>query len=195
MVAGAALRAGNAESQRSRQSQILRVEPLRSFRAIEVRANSSPAELIASRRLSQSLSNIFIVTVADLIRQMFSKKLLVDIHTHVYLPRYATFLRSRTAVPRIFSRTDDTGRSEERLLILDNEPSGGRPVGAQVSRFIGRNRKQILTQMLSVLGQRRKAQVHGQTWDRHLSSQVMAGTSFLVTPLISPVTIAQPIRG
>ncbi|KAI0346798.1 amidohydrolase 2 [Trametopsis cervina] len=62
---------------------------------------------------------------------MAAKRLLVDIHTHVYLPRYASFLRSRTAAPRIFSRTNDSGESEERLLILDNEPDVGRPIGAQ----------------------------------------------------------------
>ena len=61
-----------------------------------------------------------------------SMKILVDVHTHVYLPRYAAFLRSRTHVPRIFTRTNEAGQQEERLLILDNEPSGGRPVGAQV---------------------------------------------------------------
>lgn len=59
---------------------------------------------------------------------MAAKKLLVDIHTHVYLPRYASVLRSRTTVP--FIRTDTTTQ-QERLLILDHEPSGGRPVGAQ----------------------------------------------------------------
>ncbi|KAL4242500.1 metallo-dependent hydrolases superfamily protein [Abortiporus biennis] len=62
---------------------------------------------------------------------MATQRLLVDIHTHVYLPRYAAFLRTRTTVPRIFSRTSPTGQQEERLVILDNEPSGGRPVGAQ----------------------------------------------------------------
>ena len=61
------------------------------------------------------------------------QKLLVDIHTHVYLPRYAAFLRSRTQVPRIFSRTNSAAQSEERLLILENEPSEGRPIGPQVS--------------------------------------------------------------
>ncbi|TFY77957.1 hypothetical protein EWM64_g6060 [Hericium alpestre] len=58
-------------------------------------------------------------------------KLLVDIHTHVYLPRYASVLRSREVAPRILSRTTASGQTEERLLILDNEPSGGRPVGPQ----------------------------------------------------------------
>lgn len=64
---------------------------------------------------------------------MSAQRLLVDIHTHVYLPRYAAFLRSRTSVPRIFTRTSpESGKPEERLLILDDEPSGGRPIGAQV---------------------------------------------------------------
>jgi aminocarboxymuconate-semialdehyde decarboxylase len=61
-----------------------------------------------------------------------SLKLLVDVHTHVYLPRYASVLRSRTSVPRILSRSTPEGKTEERLVILDHEPSGGRPVGAQV---------------------------------------------------------------
>ncbi|KAF9464359.1 hypothetical protein BDZ94DRAFT_1216363 [Collybia nuda] len=62
---------------------------------------------------------------------MASRKLLVDIHTHVYLPRYASLLRTRTSVPFIRSSTTRDGKSEERLLILDHEPSGGRPVGPQ----------------------------------------------------------------
>ncbi|EPQ59017.1 amidohydrolase 2 [Gloeophyllum trabeum ATCC 11539] len=61
-----------------------------------------------------------------------TRKLLVDVHTHVYLPRYASLLRSRSAAPRILSRpTADGAGTEERLVILDNEPSGGRPVGPQ----------------------------------------------------------------
>ena len=67
---------------------------------------------------------------------MTAQRLLVDIHTHVYLPRYASFLRSRTLAPRIFSRISPTGAKEERLLILDDEPSGGRPIGAQVRPFL-----------------------------------------------------------
>ncbi|KAH9927170.1 amidohydrolase 2 [Epithele typhae] len=62
---------------------------------------------------------------------MAAGKLLIDVHTHVYLPRYAAFLRSRTDVPRIFTRTSPEGQPEERLLILDDEPPTGRPVGAQ----------------------------------------------------------------
>ncbi|KXN89609.1 2-amino-3-carboxymuconate-6-semialdehyde decarboxylase [Leucoagaricus sp. SymC.cos] len=59
---------------------------------------------------------------------MVAKKLLVDIHTHVYLPRYASVLRSRSNVPFICT---DPSTQQERLLILDHEPSGGRPVGPQ----------------------------------------------------------------
>lgn len=58
------------------------------------------------------------------------KQLLVDIHTHCYLPRYAAFLRSRSNVPKIFS-----SGVHERLLILDDEPSTGRPVGPQVRLY------------------------------------------------------------
>jgi hypothetical protein len=61
-----------------------------------------------------------------------SYKLLVDIHSHVYLPRYVSYLRSRSNVPRIFSRASNEGKQEDRLLILNDEPSGGRPVGSQV---------------------------------------------------------------
>ena len=57
---------------------------------------------------------------------MATRKMLVDIHTHVYLPRYAGVLRSRSVVPRIVQRGN-----EERLVIFENEPSSGRPVGAQ----------------------------------------------------------------
>ncbi|CCM05562.1 uncharacterized protein FIBRA_07789 [Fibroporia radiculosa] len=60
-----------------------------------------------------------------------SHRLLVDIHTHVYLPRYAAFLRARSNAPRIFTRENAEGKTEERLLILDGEPSGGRPMGPQ----------------------------------------------------------------
>ncbi|ETW83749.1 hypothetical protein HETIRDRAFT_432845 [Heterobasidion irregulare TC 32-1] len=62
---------------------------------------------------------------------MALSRLVVDIHTHVYLPRYASVLRSRTAAPRILSRTTPAGLAEDRLVILDDEPSGGRPVGPQ----------------------------------------------------------------
>lgn len=52
----------------------------------------------------------------------------IDVHTHVYLPRYINLLRARTAVPRIFTKNNS-----ERLVILPNEDSGstsnGRPIG------------------------------------------------------------------
>lgn len=62
---------------------------------------------------------------------MATSKLIVDIHTHGYLPRYAAMLRSRATVPRIVPLKTSAGVVEERLLILDHEPSEGRPVGAQ----------------------------------------------------------------
>jgi predicted TIM-barrel fold metal-dependent hydrolase len=55
---------------------------------------------------------------------------IVDVHTHVYLPRYAAELRARTSAPRILNWTNGV-KTEERLLILDGEPSGGRPIGPQ----------------------------------------------------------------
>ncbi|KAJ3935030.1 MAG: amidohydrolase 2 [Lentinula lateritia] len=60
---------------------------------------------------------------------MASKRLVVDVHTHLYLPRYASLLRKRTDLPKIITRTRDDGQKEERLVILKDEPSGGRPVG------------------------------------------------------------------
>ncbi|KAG7096759.1 hypothetical protein E1B28_004171 [Marasmius oreades] len=57
---------------------------------------------------------------------MATKKFLVDIHTHVYLPRYASLLRSRSSVPKIISLNN-----QERLVILPNESTAGRPVGPQ----------------------------------------------------------------
>lgn len=61
-----------------------------------------------------------------------SRAPIVDIHTHVYLPRYADELRARSSAPRIYRRTDANNQLEERLLILDGEPGVGRPVGPQV---------------------------------------------------------------
>lgn len=60
-----------------------------------------------------------------------ARKLLVDVHTHVYLPRYASVLRQRSTFPRIFEHKTAQGLSEERLVIFDNEPGLGRPVGPQ----------------------------------------------------------------
>ncbi|KIJ56763.1 hypothetical protein M422DRAFT_149977 [Sphaerobolus stellatus SS14] len=58
-------------------------------------------------------------------------RFLVDIHTHVYLPRYVSFLRTRTQVPRISTHIGAGGKEDARLHILPKEPSGGRPVGPQ----------------------------------------------------------------
>lgn len=58
------------------------------------------------------------------LRPTTMNKLLVDIHTHVYLPRYAAMLRARSSAPKIMSWLKD-GKPEDRLLILDDEPSGG----------------------------------------------------------------------
>lgn len=60
-----------------------------------------------------------------------TSRLLIDVHTHVYLPRYANVLRGRSSVPFIRSSLELDGKCNDRLLILDHEPSGGRPVGPQ----------------------------------------------------------------
>ncbi|KAL7409900.1 amidohydrolase 2 [Mrakia frigida] len=64
---------------------------------------------------------------------MSLRPLLVDVHSHVYLPGYAKILRNRTSAPRILTRTGPDGKPDDRLLILDNESAavGGRPVGPQ----------------------------------------------------------------
>jgi aminocarboxymuconate-semialdehyde decarboxylase len=83
---------------------------------------------------------------------MALRKLLVDVHTHVYLPRYVSVLRSRSSAPRIFTRNTPSGQDEDRLLILDDEPSGGRPVGAQVLNNTPHIAKVISSNVLTVLG-------------------------------------------
>jgi aminocarboxymuconate-semialdehyde decarboxylase len=57
----------------------------------------------------------------------------VDVHTHVYLPRYLKMLRKRETVPRIF-----TSGGQDRLIILPGEDedlstSAGRPIGTEYS--------------------------------------------------------------
>ncbi|KAG9317476.1 amidohydrolase 2 [Chiua virens] len=70
--------------------------------------------------------------MAEFSKQTLSTRApIVDIHTHVYLPRYADELRARSSAPRIYSRTGTDDQPEERLLILDGEPGVGRPVGPQ----------------------------------------------------------------
>ena len=60
--------------------------------------------------------------------------LAIDVHTHIYLPRYMDILRSRKIVPRILPGVDEVG--DERYVILpgediDSSTSKGRPVGSE----------------------------------------------------------------
>lgn len=73
---------------------------------------------------------------------------IVDVHTHVYLPQYAAELRARTSAPRILNWTNGV-KTEERLLILDGEPSGGRPVGPQVCLLFQMKYKHIRLEYIS----------------------------------------------
>ena len=64
------------------------------------------------------------------------KHLVVDIHTHIYLPRYIDLLRSRKIVPRIQANVPLSQPFESgRLIILPEEEnlsnpiSAGRPIG------------------------------------------------------------------
>ncbi|CAE6415033.1 unnamed protein product [Rhizoctonia solani] len=56
-----------------------------------------------------------------------ARNMLVDVHTHVYLPRYADLMRARTRAPRIVPSKDGKGES---LIVLEGKDSG-RPVGGQ----------------------------------------------------------------
>ncbi len=56
---------------------------------------------------------------------------LIDVHTHMYLPRYVALLRERRQIPRIVSR-----EKGDRLIILpdedaDTSTSAGRPIGSE----------------------------------------------------------------
>ena len=56
---------------------------------------------------------------------------LIDVHTHMYLPRYVAMLRERRQIPRIVSR-----EKGGRLIILpdedaDTSTSAGRPIGSE----------------------------------------------------------------
>ncbi len=62
---------------------------------------------------------------------MITQRGAIDVHTHVYLPRYRDLLRDRTAVPRIAGNGDDL-----RLIILPGEDAeastaAGRPIGGE----------------------------------------------------------------
>jgi predicted TIM-barrel fold metal-dependent hydrolase len=56
---------------------------------------------------------------------------LIDVHTHIYLPRYVSLLRARRQVPYIVNRG-----AGDRLIILpdeeaDGSTSAGRPIGSE----------------------------------------------------------------
>ncbi|KIK67929.1 hypothetical protein GYMLUDRAFT_36739 [Collybiopsis luxurians FD-317 M1] len=68
---------------------------------------------------------------------MSLRKFIVDVHSHLYLPRYASLLRKRTDLPKIVTRIHN-GSTEDRLVILKDEPSSGRPVGPS---YTDRNEK------------------------------------------------------
>ncbi|KAJ6261906.1 2-amino-3-carboxymuconate-6-semialdehyde decarboxylase [Drechslerella dactyloides] len=64
-----------------------------------------------------------------------SKVTIVDVHTHVYPPRYVSILKSRTTVPYV---RDTTPGQPSRLIILPGEDSpsshstaAGRPIGPE----------------------------------------------------------------
>ncbi|KAF3908574.1 hypothetical protein ABW21_db0208577 [Orbilia brochopaga] len=64
-----------------------------------------------------------------------SKPTIVDVHTHVYPPRYVSILKSRTTVPYV---RDTTPGQPSRLIILPGEDSpssqstaAGRPIGPE----------------------------------------------------------------
>jgi len=91
--------------------------------------------LLHVRRLASRPSSSIILgsrAMSELSIRRVPPSPIVDVHTHVYLPRYAAELRARSLAPRILTRRDADGKSEERLLILDGEPGSGRPVGPQV---------------------------------------------------------------
>ncbi|KAI8809848.1 hypothetical protein BJ742DRAFT_755235 [Cladochytrium replicatum] len=61
-----------------------------------------------------------------------TSRILVDCHTHIYTKRLVSLLRSRTTNPRIHRLTPD---GSEKLAILPQEVSGGRPVGPEYWDF------------------------------------------------------------
>jgi predicted TIM-barrel fold metal-dependent hydrolase len=78
----------------------------------------------------------------------------VDVHTHVYLPRYMALLRERKEVPRVIKQGDT-----ERIVLLpgedrDTSTASGRPIGseywdyARKLRFMDTHR--IATSVLSL---------------------------------------------
>ncbi len=108
-------------------------------------------------------------------------RLLVDVHTHVYLPRYATFLQQRVNTPYIFTRPSLNGKpsepDEHRMRILDDEPAEGRPVGPQVSAFPHCSAGFASDSSATVLGSPREIELHGQ-----FRPILRPSASFLICP-------------
>ena len=80
---------------------------------------------------------------------------IVDVHTHVYPPKYMELLRARSTVPYV--RTFPEAPDSARLIILPGEDdpstpstSRGRPIGSEYYDV------------------REKIQVHGPPQDRHV---------------------------
>ena len=68
-------------------------------------------------------------------------KLLVDIHTHVYLPRYAALLRSRSSVPSIRSIINFSALDRESFytaLGFDVTVGTVRDFGGEENPFVAR---------------------------------------------------------
>lgn len=132
------------------------------------------AFLLHARRLASRPSIILgSRTMSDISISRVPPLPIVDVHTHVYLPRYAAELRARSVAPRILTRTGADGKSEERLLILDGEPGSGRPVGPQVgSRFDAYSAKSTHPSW-TVLGQERETRVHEKASDQRVFREVL----------------------
>ncbi len=47
----------------------------------------------------------------------------IDVHTHLYLPRYIEMLRERKVLPRV----EVKGDVQSLIILPDDEPMGGRP--------------------------------------------------------------------
>ncbi len=55
---------------------------------------------------------------------------LIDVHTHMYLPRYMELLRARTKIPRVVSRAGG-----DRLIILPDEEGRSVELGGAADRW------------------------------------------------------------
>eukprot|EP01138_Halocafeteria_seosinensis_P005841 gb/GECG01005970.1/.p1 GENE.gb/GECG01005970.1/~~gb/GECG01005970.1/.p1 ORF type:complete len:393 (+),score=46.10 gb/GECG01005970.1/:1-1179(+) len=82
-------------------------------------------------RLHKPLTNLCARAMSTSAGSYGSSLYTVDVHTHVYLPRYMDILRNRGKVPRV-----ETINNEDRLIILPGEDaeestSKGRPIGSE----------------------------------------------------------------